>query len=122
MKNVIKLALIGLALGSAAAMAQDCTAPVVPTLPDGAKATLEEMVAAQKAIKAFQAANATYRTCLDPKVAAAETAAAGDSPGPELVEALKKLNEEYNASVSREEELAASFNTELHEYKEKNPG
>lgn len=122
MKNVIKLALIGLALGSAASMAQDCTAPTLPTLPDGAKANQEEMLAGQKAVKGYQAANAAYRACLDPKVAAAETAAAGDSPGPELVEALKKLNDEYNASVSREEELATSFNTELKEYKAANPG
>lgn len=122
MKNIIKLALIGLAFGSAASMAQDCTAPTSPTLPDGAKASMEEMLAGQKAIKEFQAANEAYRKCLDPKVAAAETAAAGDSPGPELVEALKKLNDEYNASVSREEALATSFNAELRKYKEANPG
>jgi hypothetical protein len=122
MKNVIKLALIGLALGSAAGMAQDCTAPALPSLPDGKKATLEEMLAGQKAIKEYQAANSAYRSCLDPKVAAAETAASGDSPAQEAVDALKKLNDEYNASVSREEELAASFNTQLHAYKEAHPG
>jgi hypothetical protein len=122
MKNVIKLALIGLALGSAAVMAEDCTAPTAPTLPDGAKSTLEQMLAGQKGIKEYQAANSAYRTCLDPKVAAAETAASGDSPAAEAVEALKKINEEYNASVTREEELAAKFNTELKAYKAAHPG
>ncbi len=121
MKKCIKLALIGLALGSAASMADDCTAPALPTLPDGATAKLEEMLAGQKAVKDYQAANSLYRTCLEPKVSAAEVAAAGDSPGPELVAALKALNDEYNASVSREEGLATDFNTELAEYKEANP-
>jgi len=122
MKTLIKMTLIGLALGSAASMAEDCTAPDVPALPDGAKASLEEMLAGQKAVKDYQAANTAYRACLDPKVAAAETAAAGDSPAEELVSALKTLNDEYNASVSKEEELAAGFNTELRKYKEANPG
>ncbi len=122
MNNSIKLAVFGLALTSAASFAQDCTAPDAPTLPDGATATLEQMLAGQKAVKDFQAMNTEYRTCLEPKIAAAETAAAGDSPGPELVEALKNLTDEYNASVSKEEELATQFNTELREYKEANPG
>ncbi|MEZ5570597.1 MAG: hypothetical protein R3E64_01125 [Halioglobus sp.] len=122
MKNFIKLTLIGLAIGSAVSMADDCTAPAVPSLPDGSKASLEEMLAGQKAVKDFQAANSAYRACLDPKVTAAETAAAGDSPAQEVLDALKKMNEEYNASVSTEEELATSFNNALREYKEANPG
>jgi hypothetical protein len=119
--NPIKIALFGLALVSSASFAQDCTAPAVPSLPDGSTATMDEMLKGQKAVKDFQAANSEYRACLDPLVAEAETAAAGDSPGPELVENLKKLNEDYNGSVSREEELANQFNSELREYKEANP-
>ena len=122
MRNSIKLALIGLALASAASIADECTAPTLPTLPDGATASLEQMLAGQKAVKDYQAANTEYRTCLEPQVSAAEVAAAGDSPGPELQETLKQLNDEYNASVSKEEELAIMFNTELREYKEANPG
>lgn len=122
MNNTIKLALFGLAFSSAASFAQDCTAPAIPSLPDGATATLEEMLAGQKAVKDFQAENTAYRTCLEPQITAAEMAASGDSPGPELVEALKVLTDDYNASVSKEEELATSFNTELREYKEANPG
>jgi len=121
MKNCIKLALIGMALASAASMAEDCTAPTAPTLPDGATATKEQMLAGQKSIKDYQAANTLYRTCLEPKISAAETAASGDSPGPELVAALKALNDEYNASVSKEEELATGFNAEIKKYKAANP-
>lgn len=120
--NLIKTALLGLALASAASMAEECTAPAAPTLPDGSTATLEQMLAGQAAVKTYQADNSAYRSCLEPKVAAAEVAASGDSPGPELTEALKQLNEQYNASVSQEEEVAGQFNTELREYKEANPG
>jgi hypothetical protein len=119
--NLIKLALIGLAMGSTASIADECTVPTAPSLPDGATATLEQMLEGQKAVKAYQASNSEYRTCLEPLVSAAEVAAAGDSPGPELQETLKKLNENYNSSVSEEEELAENFNTELREYKTANP-
>ena len=121
MTNFIKLALIGLALGSTVSIAEECTAPALPTLPEGATAPLEQMLEGQKAVKTYQASNTEYRTCLDPKVSAAEVAASGDSPGPELQETLKQLNEEYNASVSKEEELAVQFNAELKAYKAANP-
>ena len=90
-------------------------------MPDGATATLDQMLTGQQAVKAYQASNSEYRTCLEPLVSAAEVAAAGDSPGPELQETLEKLNEDYNASVSAEEELAENFNIELREYKAANP-
>ena len=89
--NYIKLALIGLILGSTASIADDCTAPPSPTPPDGATASMEQMLAGQKAVKAFQAANTDYRSCLDPLVTAAEVAAAGDSPGPDLKATLAQL-------------------------------
>lgn len=122
MMNGIKLALIGLALGSTVSMAGECTAPSDPTLPDGATATMEQMLAGQKAVKEYQAANSEYRACLDPQVSAAEVAAAGDSPSEEAVAALKKINDDYNASVSKEEELATKFNAALRDYKAAHPG
>ena len=121
MINGIKLALVGLALGSAASIAGECTAPSLPTLPDGATATMEQMLAGQKAVKEYQAANSEYRACLDPQVSAAEVAAAGDSPSQEAQAALKKLNDDYNGSVSKEEELAVKFNAVLKAYKTAHP-
>jgi hypothetical protein len=119
--NYIKLALIGLVLGSTASIADDCTAPPSPTPPDGATATMEQMLEGQKAVKAFQAANTDYRACLDPLVSAAEVAAAGDSPGPDLQATLQQLNEDYNASVSTEEDVANAFNGALRDFKAANP-
>ncbi len=122
MINRSKLALIGLALGSAVSMAGECPVPSDPRLPDGATATMEQMLAGQKAVKEYQAANSEYRACLDPQVSAAEVAAAGDSPSQEALAALKKLNDDYNASVSKEEELATKFNAALRDYKTAHPG
>ncbi|MDE0931223.1 MAG: hypothetical protein OSA77_11085 [Halioglobus sp.] len=119
--NYIKLALIGLALGSTASIADDCTAPPSPALLDGATATMEQMLAGQKAVKAYQAANADYMACLDPLITAAEVAAAGDSPGPDLTATLEQLNADYNASVSTEEEVASGFNVALRDFKQANP-
>ncbi len=122
MINVIKLALIGLALGSAASIAGECAAPSEPQLPDGATATMEQMLAGQKSVKEYQAANSEYRACLDPKVSAAQVAAAGDSPSEAAQTTLKQLNDEYNGSVSKEEEIATKFNTALRDYKTAHPG
>ena len=100
--NYIKLALISLTLGSAVSIADDCTAPATPTMPDGATATMEQMLAGQKAVKEYQAANT-------------------NSPGPELTNALSQLNDDYNASVSSEEAVADGFNAALRDYKKANP-
>ena len=59
-------------LSSAAAHA--CDVPVAPPTPDGESATLEEMVAAQGEVKAFQAANAEYLECVDNQMTAEKAA------------------------------------------------
>ena len=53
MMNAMKLALAGLALTSAASMAQECAQPETPSLPDGASASLEQMLEGQAAVKAY---------------------------------------------------------------------
>lgn len=120
--NRMTLALIGLALTGSQALAQDCTAPQVPSLPDGASASMEDMLAGQQAVKDFQAANLEYMNCLDPQISAATATATSEEASEADIEALKQLEQDYNAAVSREEELAGQFNTEIREYKAANPG
>jgi hypothetical protein len=118
--NKLKIAVLGLALGSAMSMAEECVIPEKPTLPDGASSSMEQMLEGQKSVKAFQAVNLEYMGCLEPQLAAA---AAKIKEGDEA--ALKEhqqLQESYNAAVSREEEVAGQFNTEIREYKAANPG
>ncbi|MCB1707716.1 MAG: hypothetical protein KDI10_03130 [Halioglobus sp.] len=119
MKNW-KCVLLGLALGSAASMAEDCVIPDAPQISDGESATLEQMLATQKSVKEFQAANLAYMNCLEPQLAAAEAAAKEGVEG--AVESYQKLQETYNAAVSREEDIAGKFNTEIRDYKTANPG
>lgn len=120
--NLIKPSLFCLALVSSAAFAEDCAIPEVPALPDGATAGEQEMLAGQTAVRAYQAANTAYRVCLDEKMEPAEQAALGDESDPALTNAIATLNNQYNASVAAEEEIANKFNTELRAYKAANPG
>jgi hypothetical protein len=118
--NKIKLALLGLALGSTVSVAGECVPPEAPTVPDGAAAAMEQMLAAQKAVKTFQAANIAYMACLEPKITAAQAEVESDSK--KASKTVKKLEERYNEAVSAEETVADQFNTEIRAYKVANPG
>jgi len=116
----LQFALLTLALGSAVSMAEDCTAPAAPQVPEGEDSSLEQMLAAQKSVKEFQAANVAYMTCLEPKLTAAEAAVKAGEEG--AAEQYRKIQETYNAAVSKEEEVAGKFNTEIRDYKTAHPG
>jgi hypothetical protein len=120
--KTIKSTLLALALVATPALALDCDMPEAPTMPDGASSTMEDMLAGQKAVKAFQAANIDYMSCVENAMNAAEAAAkeASDDDKAAANEAYAKLVETYNAAVSVEEEVAGQFNTEIREYKAAN--
>ena len=121
MKGITSL-IICAALGSSSAFANDCIAPdTLPAIPDGKKASMKEMIAGQGAVKAFQAANVEYMGCMDPLIDAATEATKSDGATEADMENLKAMEKAYNAAISREEELANSFNTAIREYKEANP-
>ena len=117
--KLIKYSALALALGSTSTIAADCTAPAAPELPDGATASMEQMLAGQKAVKAFQAANLDYMKCLEPGLNAAQAQVTEGAEG--AADALKAAEETYNAAVSAEEAVAGQFNTEVREYKAANP-
>lgn len=101
------------------AFADDCQAPQLPTVPDGASSSLEEMVAGQQAVKAFQTDAQAFRACIDEGLAALKAAATdGDEAA---AETFKANTDAYNASVSDEEKLAEDFNAAIRAYKEANP-
>ena len=119
-KNAI--AALTLLLAGNMAMAE-CENPEKPTLPDGSSSTMQEMIAGQKAVKAFQAANIAYMGCLEAKFTAAEAASKEGSD--EEKAAANATHDQaldaYNNAVSVEEEVAGQFNTEIREYKAANP-
>ncbi len=109
------LALTVMPLGAAFA----CDAPVAPPSPDGGSATLEEMIAAQGEVKAFQGANAEYLECVDNQMSAEQ--ASIDEGDESAKERYALAAADYNAAVSREEQVAADFNSAIKAYKAANP-
>jgi hypothetical protein len=106
--------LIALAAGPAFA---DCTPPDdTVQIPDGATATRDQMIAAQRAVKAYDTAVKSYGDCLQQEENA--KVAAGADKG--------KLNAQYaklnNDQVDKLTKVAAKFNDELHAYQAKHSG
>jgi len=118
MKTIVSLA-IAAALSVAPAYAA-CTYPKAPAaIPDGGAAKLEEMLAAQKAVKAFDAEITAYQSCLEAEHNAAVAA------NPELTdeqknERLKILAQKQNAAVDDAQSWADRLNAQIRVYKEKN--
>ncbi len=98
----------------------DCTYPQKPAqLPDGHTATLEEMIAGQKAVRQFDADVTAFTKCLD-------EAASTELADPNLTEEQKKQIKarqatQNNAAVDEVSELAARFNEQLRAYKARQP-
>jgi hypothetical protein len=121
--NLINVTALSLILGSSMASAADCVNPDAPSIPDGASSTMEQMIDGQKAVKAFQATNIEYMSCLETRINEAEANTA-ETSGAEK-EASQKLSTEtsgaYNQAVSAEESVAGPFNAAVREYKAANP-
>jgi hypothetical protein len=120
--KVVNSLLAALALGSSMAMAE-CVQPETPSLPDGASATMDEMIAGQQAVKTFQAANLEYMGCLEGEFTSAKTAIeGGKAEDPKALQAAYEQSvDAYNEAVSTEEEVAGQFNTEIREFRAANP-
>ena len=121
--KLIKIAALGLFLGSTIALADDCVSPEAPAVPDGTSSTMDQMVAGQKAVKVFQASNIEYMTCLEPGITAAGkqlASATGDAKAAAKADYDEK-EAAYNAAVSAEESVAGDFNVAIRAYKAANP-
>jgi cyclophilin family peptidyl-prolyl cis-trans isomerase len=92
---------------TAAAFVSDCKAPEVPTVPDGTKAGMDEMVAGQKAVKTFVAAGETYLKCLSKVIDSKDRA----------VEERNAAVSEHNRMVGTMEQIAAGFNDQIKKFK-----
>ncbi len=86
-----------------------CDTPVQPGTPDGAKATMEDMVAAQQAMKSFLANGDVYLECLT---------SAEANFGAELTpEQRASLVASHNDMVEAMEGIASKFNEAVRAYK-----
>ncbi len=105
------------ALAAAPAFA-DCPYPPAPSkLPDGASATLEEMIAGQKAVKEYDKAIKDYVDCID-KELDAKLSKAGDALKPEQKADLQKVEaQKHNAAIDQLQSVADRFNEQVKVYK-----
>lgn len=123
-------ALSGLALTAALAAGSvyaDCSYPAPPAkLPDGNTATMEEMVAGQKAVKEYDKAINAYISCiqLERSDKVKEVSKSGSKPSPEQQKALDDMErmevQKHNAAVDQLQSVADRFNEQVKVYKSKN--
>ncbi|MDO8860144.1 hypothetical protein Q6D67_00405 [Haliea sp. E1-2-M8] len=120
--KVVNTLIAAMALGSSMAMAE-CVQPETPSLPDGAAATMDEMIAGQQAVKTFQTENLEYMGCLEGEFTAAKNEIeGGEAEDPKALQAAyEKSIDAYNEAVSTEETVAGQFNTEIREFRAANP-
>ncbi|MBV8742156.1 MAG: hypothetical protein JOZ12_10230 [Sinobacteraceae bacterium] len=123
-------ALLGMALTAALAAGSayaDCSYPAPPAkLPDGNTATMEEMVAGQKAVKEYDKAINAYISCiqLERSDKVKEVSKSGSKPSPEQQKALDDMErmevQKHNAAVDQLQSVADRFNEQVKVYKAKN--
>lgn len=109
-----------LSLSCAVPVLADCAYPKKPSdPPNGAKATQDEMVAAMKVTKQYDADVKTYLTCLDSETDSMVSALGSDAK-PEAVQQVKnKQNLKHNAAIDDLQKYADAFNTQLRAFKSK---
>jgi hypothetical protein len=106
------------ALALTAPVYADCTYPTAPAkIPDGASATLEEMLAGQKAIKEYQQSMDDYVSCID-KDLEDKLAKGGDQLKPQQKDDMRKVEtQKHNAAIDQEQSIADRFNEQVKVFK-----
>jgi hypothetical protein len=96
----------------------DCPYPPAPDkLPDGSSATLEEMVAGQKAVKAYDKAINDYVACIDHELDGAITKG-GDQLKPQQKADMQKVEaQKHNAAIDQLQNIADRFNEQVKVFK-----
>ena len=120
MKALYSIALIGaLAAGQAYGA---CTYPSPPdSLPDGATATRDQMLAGKKKVVDFDNAIGAYTNCLKLETDAAliKSAELTDEQKKQNADIQKMADQKHNAAVEADEAIAARFNEQLRAYNAK---
>ena len=123
MKRLIALTLLA-ATFAVPAMA-DCTYPKAPAkIPDGNTAPLEDMQAAVKAVKEYDASMKAYQACLQLEQTDVESKMGKDGAPPTEEQKQKNAAIYTQKSIAADEELqgvAARLNEQIRIYKAKHP-
>ena len=115
-------ALLAMAFAAATAVPvyAECPYPQAPAkIPDGATATLQEMIDGQKAVNAYQKAINDYTTCID-KELDDQLAKGGDKLKPEQKQDMQRVEaQKHNAAVDQLQTIADRFNEQVKVFKAK---
>lgn len=114
------LAFAATAALSAGGAHADCPYPAAPDkLPDGASATLQDMLAGQKAVADYNKAVNDYVACIDKELEDAITKA-GDKIKPEQKADMQRVEtQKHNAAIDKLQTVADRFNEQVKVYKAK---
>lgn len=93
-----------------------CDYPTRIKLPNGSTAVKEDMLSAQKAVKAFVAAMEVYMECIVEEDKLTRLAMEDLTPKMEK-QREEMLTKKYNSAVDDMEIIAANFNSEVQAYK-----
>src|SRR6201992_1229104 len=121
------IAIASTAVLSAGTAYADCSYPTPPDhIPDGNTATLQDMVAAQKAVKDYDKAINAYVSCiqLERNDATSKMAKPGETPTAEQKKAMDDMErveiQKHNAAIDQLQSVADRFNEQVKVYKAKN--
>ena len=121
------IAMASTAVLSAGTAYADCSYPTPPDhIPDGNTATLQEMVAAQKAVKDYDKAINAYVACiqLERDGAVGKVAKPGETPTADQKKAMDDMVrvevQKHNAAIDQLQSVADRFNVQVKVYKAKN--
>lgn len=120
--SVLATSLAVAALAIAAQAAASCTYPKAPDrIPDGTKATKEEMLAGMKTMRAYNDLVAKYTECLktdhDAAIAKIDPALAADKKEAQKVELDKVLQQKNDAAVDEAQTVTTRFNDQIKAFK-----
>jgi hypothetical protein len=119
MKGVSIIALTAIIAGPVYA---DCAAPEGNvTIPDGSKATLDEMLVAKKAVKDYNAAVEAFNSCLNLEQDAAIAARGKNITEEERKQIDHDYAERSNAVVNKLQTVADQLNEQIRLYKAAHP-
>ena len=105
---------------AASAAYADCPYPAPPDkLPDGASATLQDMLTGQKAVAEYNKAVTDYVACID-KELHDNIAKAGDKLKPEQKADMERVEtQKHNAAIDQLQSVADRFNEQVKVFKAK---
>jgi hypothetical protein len=114
------LATAAVALLAAGTAHADCLYPAAPDkIPDGATATLSDMLAGQKTVNAYNKAVNDYVACID-KELDDNIAKQGDKLKPEQKTEMQRVEaQKHNAAIDQLQSIADRFNEQVKVFKAK---